>query len=188
MRANSLRESPSQTAGPYVHIGCVPNFCGIEGVYGADLGRHPLDDRARGEPLTIAGTCYDGVGAPLTDALIEIWQADADGNLPSDDAHFTGWARQAADLETGEWVFQTIRPGPTADGQAPHILIWIAARGINLALQTRMYFPDEDNTGDPVLALCQDRAATLIAMKTDDAAYRFEIHLQGPNETVFFDY
>lgn len=195
-----LKESPSQTAGPYVHIGCLPNFCGIEGVYDADLGAAMVTDETKGERITITGTVFDGTGTPLRDAMVEIWQADADGIYPGGrdprgpgDPAFTGWGRKAGDYTTGEWSFETIKPGavPFPDNrmQAPHITFWIVARGINVGLQTRMYFPDEDNSADPILTRIehQNRVPTLIAEKTGDGAYRFDIRLQGDGETVFFD-
>jgi protocatechuate 3,4-dioxygenase alpha subunit len=193
------KESPSQTAGPYVHIGCVPNFCGIGGVYPADLGAAMVNERTRGRRITVSGTVIDGTGTPLKDALVEIWQAGADGIYPADprgpgDPDFTGWARRAGDYATGEWSFETIKPGrvPFPDGrlQAPHILFWIVARGINIGLNTRLYFPDEpSNAEDPILTRLehQNRVPTLIARKTGEDAYRFDIRLQGEGETVFFD-
>lgn len=196
-----LKESPSQTAGPYVHIGLTPCFTGIEGVYEEDLGRIMINEKTRGERITVIGRVLDGTGTPLKDALIEIWQADSAGlyNSPAEtrgsaDPNFTGWGRSAGDMTTGEFVFQTIKPGrvPFKDGHlmAPHITFWIVARGINLGLHTRMYFADEEeaNADDPVLARIehQARLATLIAPRQNDA-YRFDIHLQGDRETVFFD-
>lgn len=198
---NDLKESPSQTAGPYVHIGCTPNFTGIE-MYGGDLGRSMKTGPVKGEEITIRGTVYDGTGTPLRDALIEIWQADADGlhNSPKEtrgqaDPNFTGWGRSPGDMETGEFVFETVKPGrvPTADGtlQAPHVTFWIVARGINIGLHTRMYFPDEEaaNAEDPVLSRIehQVRVPTLIAKAEGDGVYRFDIRLQGEGETIFFD-
>ena len=196
-----LKESPSQTAGPYVHIGLTPNFVGIGGVYGQDLGSTMVNDRTRGERVSLVVTVFDGAGAPLRDALVEIWQAAAEGFYASPaeargraDPDFTGWGRSAADIESGACTFRTIKPGrvPFPDGRmmAPHISLWIVARGINLGLHTRVYFPDEEeaNAADPILAKIEHRArvATLIARKDADA-YRFDVHLQGENETVFFD-
>ena len=195
-----LKESPSQTAGPYVHIGCVPNFCGIEGLWPADLGDEMVNDRTRGERITITGAVIDVTGSPARDVMIEIWQADADGVYVSGDPrgpgdpNFAGWGRRAGDYATGEWTFETIRPGrvPFPDGrlQAPHILFWVVARGINIGLQTRMYFPDEpSNAEDPVLTRLehQNRVPTLVAKRAGDAEFRFDIRLQGDGETVFFD-
>ena len=197
-----LKESPSQTAGPYVHIGCTPNFTGIHGVYETDLGSGPLyDDKTKGERIKIKGRVIDGSGTPLKDALIEIWQADADGfyNSPSEtrgkaDPNFLGWGRCPADMASGEYMFETIKPGrvPFGDGRlmAPHITFWIVARGINIGLHTRMYFADEEkaNAEDPVLARIEHkvRVPTLIAKREGDT-YTFDIMLQGENETVFFD-
>lgn len=196
-----LRETPSQTAGPYVHIGTVPNFLGIEGVYPEDLGARMVNEETRGERITLTGRVLDGVGVPLRDAIVEIWQADAEGLFPSPeerrgqaDPNFTGWGRAACDFDTGLFRFETIRPGrvPLPDGrlQAPHINLWIAARGINIALHTRMYFPDEEaaNAEDPLLArlMAEGRGETLIAEGIEDG-FHFEIRLQGHRETVFFD-
>ena len=195
-----LKESPSQTAGPYVHIGCTPNFCGIEGVFAEDLGSTMLNDQTKGERITVRGRVFDGTGTALKDAMIEIWQADAEGLYPSPqekrgqaDENFTGFGRCPVEQETGEFVFETIKPGtvPFNDGcpQASHITLWIVARGINIGLHTRLYFPDEDNSADPVLGRIElkKRVETLIAEKTGDVEYTFNIRLQGHNETVFFD-
>lgn len=197
-----LKESPSQTAGPYVHIGCTPNFVGIEGIFAQDLGSGPLyNDKTRGERITIRGHVYDGGGNTLKDGLVEIWQADTDGfyNSPSEtrgkaDPNFLGWGRCPGDMATGEFVFHTIKPGKVPfDGKhwmAPHITFWVVARGINIGLQTRMYFPDEEeaNAVDPVLARIElkTRIPTLIASRQGDD-YVFDIRLQGENETIFFD-
>ncbi len=196
-----LKESASQTAGPYVHIGLTPNFSGIEGVYGFDLGASMVSDKTKGERIKVRMRVIDGAGAPLKDALVEIWQADADGiyNSPSDlrgtaDPNFTGWGRLPTDMATGECVFETVKPGrvPFFDGRmmAPHITVWIVARGINIGLHTRMYFGDEAtaNAEDPVLARIEHKARvrTLIAPRQGDI-YAFDIHLQGEDETVFFD-
>jgi protocatechuate 3,4-dioxygenase alpha subunit len=198
---NRLKESASQTAGPYVHIGLTPNFAEIGGVYPDDLGTRMVNDKTKGERVTIVGRVLDGTGTPLRDALLEIWQADADGlyNSPSEirgqaDPNFTGWGRCPTDMTSGEFRFETIKPGrvPFKGGKlmAPHVTFWIVARGINIGLQTRMYFGDEQaaNDEDPVLARIEHRVRvpTLIAQREGDV-YRFDIHLQGDKETVFFD-
>ncbi|WP_037257178.1 protocatechuate 3,4-dioxygenase subunit alpha [Roseivivax halodurans] len=200
-RLDYLKESPSQTAGPYVHIGCVPNFCGISGVYPEDLGGVMRKPEARGEHITITGCVWDGTGTPLRDAMVEIWQADADGIYPGNeprgqaDPNFAGFGRNPGDQNTGEWTFETVKPGrvPMPDGrlQAPHVTFWIVARGINIGLHTRMYFADEEaaNAEDPILGRIehQNRVPTLLAEPQGQGAYRFDIRLQGENETVFFD-
>ncbi|SHG53024.1 protocatechuate 3,4-dioxygenase alpha subunit [Kaistia soli DSM 19436] len=200
-----LKESPSQTAGPYVHIGTNPNFIGIHGLYAADLGSETVPEAVRGERIVVTGRVFDGGGNILKDALIEIWQADADGLYPGRGEHrgaadpaFTGWARQPVDGVTGDFRFETIKPGsaPYFDGRpmAPHITFWIVARGINIGLHTRLYFGDEEeaNATDPVLTRIEHRGRvpTLIAARSDDSGqptYTFDIHLQGDKETVFFD-
>lgn len=198
-RLDYLKETPSQTAGPYVHIGLVPNRLGNAGIYPQDLGESPIRDGAVGEVVTITGTVRDGAGMILRDALIESWQADAAGIYPGNDPrgaadpNVIGWARITADFDSGEWRLTTVKPGrvPFPDGRmmAPHIALWIVARGINLGLQTRIYFQDEDNEHCPVLARIEqrERVQTLIAQRTAPGQYRFDIVLQGDNETVFFD-
>ncbi|MGJ4860331.1 protocatechuate 3,4-dioxygenase subunit alpha [Labrys sp. KB_33_2] len=196
-----LKESPSQTAGPYVHIGLTPNFAGIAGVYDRDLGDVMVNAATKGERIGVRVRVLDGLGTPLKDALVEIWQADSAGlyNSPSErrgkaDPNFAGWGRKATDMTTGECLFETVKPGrvPFKDGRlmAPHLTLWIVARGINLGLQTRMYFADEAeaNAEDPVLARIEHRhrVATLVAAREGDP-YVFDIHLQGEQETVFFD-
>lgn len=197
----SLKESPSQTAGPYVHIGMTPNFCDLPGVYAADMGSTMINGDVEGERITLAIRLIDGAGVPLSDGLVEIWQADASGSFvgpvaPGSNSApaFTGWGRQAAGAD-GLAVFETIKPGRVAgpDGKpmAPHVSLWIVARGINIGLQTRLYFEDEaeTNEGDFVLNKIMDkrRRQTLIAHKEAGARYHLDIHLQGEKETVFFD-
>ncbi len=191
-----LVETPSQTAGPYVHIGCIPTFAGVEGVYPEDLGLSPFEDGAKGEVITIVGSIYDGTGWAMRDAMFESWQADAAGVYPGQDGadpKVSGFCRFAADKDTGEYTLRTIKPGSVKgrNGQvfAPHISIWIVARGINIGLNTRIYFDDEDNSADPLLARIEQRPRvdTLVAKKTDDGTYRFDIRLQGEGETVFLD-
>jgi len=198
-RPDYLKQTPSQTAGPYLHIGCTPRAAGLDWPH-ADLGAIMISDETRGERISVTGCVHDGMEAPLRDALIEIWQADAQGIHPgrgdprgNGDPFFTGFGRCAADPQTGEFRFETIRPGavsgPGGTLMAPHVSLWIVARGINLGLHTRMYFPQDDLSGDPVLARIEHRAriTTLIAQEVAPGAYRFEVFLQGPRETVFFD-
>ncbi|WP_292294345.1 protocatechuate 3,4-dioxygenase subunit alpha [Marivita sp.] len=191
-----LVETPSQTAGPYVHIGCIPTFAGVEGVYPEDLGLSPIEDGAKGEVITIVGSIYDGTGWAMRDAMLESWQADAAGVYPGQDGadpRVSGFCRFAADKDSGEFTLRTVKPGAVKgrNGQvfAPHISIWIVARGINIGLSTRIYFEDEDNSADPLLARIEQRPRvdTLLARKTGEGSYRFDIRLQGEGETVFLD-
>ena len=187
----TYRETASQTAGPYVHIGCIPTFAGLGQVYPEDLGLRAIEAGAEGRHITITGSIYDGAGWAFRDAMFESWQCDAAGKFPGQpnaDPAVNGFCRFAADKDTGEFTLRTVKPGPSG-GQAPHIALWIVARGINIGLSTRIYFEDEDNTSDPLLARIEQRprVQTLIARKTGEDTYRFDIHLQGPQETVFLD-
>jgi protocatechuate 3,4-dioxygenase, alpha subunit len=181
-----LKETPSQTAGPYVHIGLAPAAAGFD-IYERELGFDPVPEDMPGERITVTGRVIDGMGAPVKDVLIEVWQADAEGRYADGAEGFRGWFRVVPDFETGVFTLNTIRPG--ANGrQAPHLSLWLVARGINVGLQTRMYFPDADNAADPVLNLIEQphRRATLIA-SGEKGSYNFDIHLQGEKETVFLD-
>ncbi len=198
-----LRETASQTAGPYVHIGLAPGAAGFD-IYRRELGWDIAGPNAAGERIRVEGLVIDGMGAPVKDVMIEVWQANAAGHYahpqgggPVEDG-FRGWGRVITDFDTGEWGFDTIKPGPTrgrsVGTQAPHLNLWIVARGINVGLNTRMYFGDETaaNGADPVLNLIEweNRRATLIAPRTvrdGTPVYRFVITLQGAGETVFFD-
>ncbi|MBO9398651.1 protocatechuate 3,4-dioxygenase subunit alpha [Shimia sp. R9_2] len=196
-----LQETPSQTAGPYVHIGFAPRATGIE-IYNKDLGFDIAGPNAEGERIRVEGHIKDGIGAKVKDALIEVWQANSKGNYAGSDSAveegFRGWGRAVTDFETGLWRFETIKPGqtPAPNGrvQAPHINLWIVARGINLGLNTRLYFDDEEpaNAADPTLNLIEqeERRASLLAtriIQSDAVVYNFDITLQGEGETVFFD-
>ncbi len=198
-----LQETASQTAGPYVHIGLAPGAAGFD-IYRQELGWDIAGPNAKGDRIRVEGLVIDGMGSPVKDVLLECWQANAAGHYahpegggPVEDG-FRGWGRVITDFATGEWAFDTVKPGPTpARGgglQAPHLNLWIVARGINLGLNTRMYFADEAdaNAADPVLNLIEweNRRATLIAQPTQrdgQTVYRFDIRLQGEAETVFFD-
>ncbi len=195
-KLDTLIETPSQTAGPYVHIGCIPTFAGVEGIYPEDLGKRAIEEGAKGEIITITGSVYDGTGWALRDAMMESWQADAAGKYPGQpgaDPKVNGFCRFAADGQSGEFTLRTVKPGkvPMRGGgfQAPHIAVWTVARGINIGLLTRIYFEDEDNEGDPLLSRIEQRprVETLIAKKTGEGQYRFDIRLQGEGETVFLD-
>ena len=203
------RETASQTAGPYVHIGLAPEAAGFH-IFENNFGAVLVSPETKGERVRIEGRVFDGIGTVLKDVLIEIWQANAEGRYahPADrqhgkhiDPHFRGWGRACTDFESGVYAFETVKPGPVEgrNGRvmAPHINVWIVARGINIGLNTRLYFSDEAeaNAKDPVINLIEweARRKTLIAERLDAEArngatvYRFDIRLQGENETVFFD-
>ena len=201
-----MRETASQTAGPYVHIGLAPHQTGLN-VFANNFGNVLTDAQPLGQRIRIEGRVFDGIGTVLKDVLIESWQANAQGKYahPADqqpgktiDPNFRGWGRCGTDFDSGLYSFSTIKPGlVTGRGGrfvAPHINLWIVARGINMGLNTRLYFSDEAqaNAKDAVLNLIEweARRTTLVAQRHDiDGAvvYRFDIRLQGENETVFFD-
>ena len=192
-------QTPSQTIGPFFAY-ALP----YEG--GAELipGHNPL-------AIRLHGTALDGAGEPIPDALIEIWQADERGVIPTalgamarDGYTFSGFGRDATTL-AGDFNFTTVKPGPI-DGKAPYVLVTIFARGLTHHLTTRAYFDDEAelNGADVVLgSIAADRRATLIAVSDAPGSYRFDLRLQGAGpdgaaldgnapvaaaETVFFDF
>lgn len=199
--------TPSQTVGPYFAYGLAPhsrcnwqpsaNYDAKETV-GADL----VTPDATGTRIRIEGRVLDGDGKPINDAMLEIWQADAQGRYahPRDsrartNALFKGFGRSATDKDGG-YSFDSIKPGVVAgpDGkpQAPHIVFCVYSRGMLRQVYTRLYFADEaGNDADPILTLVPaDRRGTLIAHKETRGelpVYRFDIRVQGENETVFFD-
>ncbi|MDQ2696379.1 MAG: protocatechuate 3,4-dioxygenase subunit alpha [Pseudomonadota bacterium] len=206
MTSETLKETASQTAGPYLHIGMMPAAAGITEHRKNQPGNVLARDGARGERIRIEGIVYDGAGQPVRDAQIEIWQANADGKYhhPADtqdkpeDPSFTGFGRAVSDFKTGLWWFETVKPGQVPGRHnhvmAPHVNVMIFARGINIALHTRLYFEDEAqaNAADPVIRLIElaPRRETLLARRQErdgKVVYRFDIYLQGERETVFFD-
>ena len=187
-------QTPSQTVGPYFTLRLYRE--GEEILVPPD---YP------GEHIVIEGKVLDGDRNHIEDALLEIWQANPAGryrhpddtrDLPLDDG-FTGFGRAVSDFETGEYRFETVKPGPVPDAegafQAPHISLIVQGRGMLNPVFTRIYFSDETeaNASDPVLArVPQDRRHTLIAQRDETPGgivYRLDIHMQGPDETVFFD-
>ncbi|HJQ58096.1 MAG TPA: protocatechuate 3,4-dioxygenase subunit alpha [Vineibacter sp.] len=187
-----LTPTPSQTVGPYYSIG-------FNWLATTDLAK----DATQGERIVVSGRLTDGDGAPIPDAVLEVWQADANGRYahaedkqdrPRDQG-FKGYGRIGTDND-GRFRFTTVKPGavpgPGNSLQAPHILVALFMRGVLRHLYTRIYFSDEAtaNAGDPVLGLIDEpaRRATLIAQRASGATeYRWDIAMQGANETVFFD-
>jgi protocatechuate 3,4-dioxygenase, alpha subunit len=182
-----MKQSASQTVGPFFRIGLM---------YGR-AQNNLLDEQTAGERITLTGVVYDGDGQPIPDALIEIWQPDAKGifNHPLDplhtqaDPHFRGFGR-AENRNAGRYEFKTIKPGGR-DRMPTHINVHVFARGMLIHAMTRIYFSDEPaNTDDPVLRSIEpERRHTLIATREESEGppvYRFDIHMQGEDETVFF--
>jgi protocatechuate 3,4-dioxygenase, alpha subunit len=199
--------TPSQTVGPFFAYGLAPKGrCQWDpnGSYAwkETVGDNLITPDAAGTKIRIEGRITDGDGKPIDDAMIEIWQADAQGRYanargerPRPNAKFTGFGRSATD-KGGIFSFDTIKPGavpgPNGKPQAPHIVVCIFSRGMLRQVYTRLYFSDEPaNAGDAILNLVPaERRGTLIAHKQPGGAvplYRFDIRVQGDNETVFFD-
>jgi len=187
-----LIPTPSQTVGPFFHLGCTESHA-VSCLAGPD---------AKGERVLLLCRVFDGEGVPVPDAMIEIWQADSEGryNHPADeraascDPNCKGHGRMATDKD-GCCTFDTIKPGqvPADDGtlQAPHLNVSVFARGVLKRMATRIYFgSDPANHSCPVLALVPEaRRGTLISRPAPQSPgnWQFDIHLGGPNETVFFD-
>jgi protocatechuate 3,4-dioxygenase, alpha subunit len=183
--------TPSQTIGPFFH----------DALLGEDRSELVPPDHPRA--VRIAGTVYDGAGEPVPDAMVEIWQANESGRYtdPTDDredqAHdpetFSGFGRSGTDAD-GRFSFVTVKPGPVPgpDGslQAPHVMVSVFARGLLKRLVTCIYFPDESesNARDPVLSSIEEPEfrKTLVA-HDEGGALRFDVHLQGDNQTAFFE-
>jgi protocatechuate 3,4-dioxygenase, alpha subunit len=183
-----LGTTPSQTVGPYLAI-VLPWPDG-----------HVVADASAGTPVTIVGRLSDGAGEPVPDGLIEVWQADPDGRFDHPDdprgavrrTGFRGFGRCPTDADGG-FRFETVRPGALPDGaggtEAPHLDVSVFARGMLHLLVTRLYFPDEPaNAADPVLrSLPAEDRRLLVAAPAAAGSIRFDIRLQGPDETPFFE-
>ncbi|RPH46110.1 MAG: protocatechuate 3,4-dioxygenase subunit alpha [Burkholderiales bacterium] len=190
-------QTPSQTVGPFFAYGLVPTQYGypFRSLFGGVLA----EARTPGLPIVLTGRVLDANGAPIGDALIEIQHADARGRHPRsraevEESGFRGFGRVGTGtLPDGGYAFRTIKPGATPDGQAPHIDVIVSMRGLLSHAFTRVYFDDEAaaNAADPVLAsVPAERRGTLLARRSDlpgGTVYRFDIRMQGEDETVFFD-
>jgi len=185
MNPTKLIPTPGQTVGP---------FYGYALPYAKD--RELLAPGSPGS-IRLHGTVYDGAGHPIPDAILEIWQADADGNVPQrsgslvrDGYTFTGFGRTAVG-NTGTFTFTTVNPGPTEAGAAPFIAVAVFARGLMNRLFTRVYLPEDEDAlaQDRLLtSLEPDRRRTLIARRDPDGGLSWDIRLQGDGETVFLDF
>jgi protocatechuate 3,4-dioxygenase, alpha subunit len=195
------KQTPSQTVGPFFAYGLTPEQ--YDYAY-RSIGTGVIaKETTEGERIRIVGRVLDGEGRPVPDAMVEVWQANADGryNHPADgrrdnrlDPDFKGFGRCGTGTRADAcFVFETVKPGPVGDGQAPHLNVIVMARGMTSHAFTRIYFSDESeaNASDRVLAQVEpERRGTLIAERHEAAAgtvYRLDIRLQGEGETVFFD-
>ena len=194
----SLKQTPSQTVGPFFAYGLTPEQYGYP--FQNTVQSTLVEPTTDGEHIRIEGRVFDGEGNPIPDAIIEIWQADSQGRYahPDDprgsgaDIHGFGRMGTGTDPEN-RYFFDTIKPGPVDGDQAPHVNIIVLMRGMLVHTFTRIYFSDEAeaNGKDPVLqTVPEDRRGTLIAEREETpggVVYRFDIHMQGDEETVFLD-
>lgn len=180
-----LVPTPGQTIGPFYGY-ALPFEKGGE-----------LVNQAHPAAVRLHGVVYDGNGEVIPDSMLEIWQADEngtvvsrDGSLVRDGYTFTGFGRVPVD-NVGHYTFTTVNPGPTEEGKAPFIMLTVFARGLLNRLFTRIYLPEDTEAlaNDPLLtSLPKDRRKTLIATREADGSLRFDIRLQGEDETVFLSY
>ena len=183
-----LDETPFQTAGPFLHIGCMPNSIKINKIYQNDLGKFPFKNKQENELITIEGSVFDGNGVALDDVMIETWQCDEKGQFNEDN----GFARFIPDKFTKKFTLKTVKPGSykSFDGKthSPHVSLSISARGLNMTLNTRVYFEDDELKNDPLLSIIRLKSSdSLIAKKIKKNCYLFNIFLQGDKETIFLD-
>lgn len=192
-------QTPSQTVGPFFAYGLTPEQ--FRYPFRGTASNVLVNAATDGAHIRLEGYVFDGNGEPVPDAMIEIWQANAHGryNHPDDDRQdnlldpdFKGFGRVGTDDE-GRYSFETVKPGAIGDGHAPHINVILFMRGMLSHAFTRIYFSDEpaENDLDAVLSAVEPaRRSTLIARYDEQpggAVYRFDIHMQGKDETVFFD-
>ncbi len=191
----SAGPTPSQTVGPFFAYGLTPGAYGypFREIHTSDLAGPDVS----GERISVEGQVFDGGDVPVHDAMVEILQADSSGQYvaaPRNDG-FTGYGRFGTGgrgpAEAGgdtRFVFRTVRPGATQAGAAPFLTLVLVMRGLLNHCVTRIYFPEDDLEGDPVLAqVPAGRRETLVAQALSPGCYRFDIHMQGERETVFFD-
>ena len=185
-----LDETPFQTAGPFLHIGCMPNKIKINNLYKNDLGEVPFKNKNEIEMITIEGSVFDGNGITLDDVMLETWQCDENSQFFEDN----GFARFIPDKLTKKFKLFTVKPGQVKNldskNQSPHICLSIASRGLNMTLNTRIYFEGDDLINDPILSMIKNNKGnidSLVAKKIKKNVYVFDVFLQGDKETVFFD-
>jgi protocatechuate 3,4-dioxygenase alpha subunit len=194
----SLKQTPSQTVGPYFAYGLTAVQYGYP--HTSIASSEVADRLVPGEHIEIVGQVFDGAGALIPDAMIEIWQADSEGRYahPADprgsNQLFRGFGRcGTGTLPESRFQFRTIKPGSVDGKQAPHVNVIVFMRGMLTHAYTRLYFADEaeSNSRDPVLnSVPSERRQTLLATREATPGmpvYRFDIHMQGDAETVFFD-
>ena len=196
--SGKLGQTPSQTVGPYFAYALTPEQYGYD--FKSIASGVIATSEIEGEHIRILGRVFDGAGNPVSDAMVELWQADASGRYPhpavnrGSNMAFSGFGRFGTGTDAEHrFVFQTVKPGRVDASQAPHVNVILTMRGMLLHAFTRIYFADEvgANATDPVLqSVPAERRPTLLAERVttpSGIAYRFDFHMQGERETVFFD-
>ncbi len=196
-QVGNFGQTPSQTVGPYFAYGLTPQQYGYD--FGQMFNGTLAGPQAAGEHIVIVGHVFDGDGQPVPDAIVEISHADSNGRFPCDvsstaERHFVGFGRMGTGTRPNKtFAFDTVKPGPETPGRAPCVHVVVMMRGLLMHVFTRMYFSDEAsaNAADPLLSSIDPRRqASLIAVRqpnTHIPTYTFNIHMQGPDETVFLD-
>ena len=185
----NLDETPFQTAGPFLHIGCMPNAIKINRIYQNDLGEIPFMNKKDADLITIEGSVFDGNGVALDDVMIETWQCDDHGVFRK----HKGFTRVITNFNTGDFNIKTVKPGyfknKIGTKYTPHIIFWIVARGMNRPLITKMYFHLKELKKEEIFQELKDkdRISTLLPKRHDGNNYEFNIHIQGKKETIFFE-
>ena len=181
-------DTPSQTAGPFLHIGCTPDLIDIN-LFKENIGNFPFENKPLENIIKINGKIFDGNNEPIKDAMIETWQCDEHGIFHTQ----KGFIRVITNFNTGDYTIRTVKPGRFEDKTGlvhmPHVLFWIFAKGMNRPLVTKMYFKLDELKKDEIFKKLEieDRISTLIPRTQSENNYEFNIYIQGKKETIFFE-
>ena len=181
-------DTPSQTAGPFLHIGCTPDLIDIN-LFKENIGNFPFENKPLENIIKINGKIFDGNNEPIKDAMIETWQCDEYGIFHTQ----KGFIRVITNFNTGDYTIRTVKPGRFEDKTGlvhmPHVLFWIFAKGMNRPLVTKMYFKLDELKKDEIFKKLEieDRISTLIPRTLSENNYEFNIYIQGKKETIFFE-
>ena len=181
-------DTPSQTAGPFLHIGCTPDLIDIN-LFKENIGNFPFENKPLENIIKINGKIFDGNNEPIKDAMIETWQCDEYGIFHTQ----KGFIRVITNFTTGDYTIRTVKPGRFEDKTGlvhmPHVLFWIFAKGMNRPLVTKMYFKLDELKKDEIFKKLEieDRISTLIPRTLSENNYEFNIYIQGKKETIFFE-
>lgn len=188
LNRNKFLDTPSQTAGPFLHIGCTPDLIDIN-IFQENLNKFSFEKKPLKNFIKIHGKIFDGNDEPIKDAMIETWQCDEHGIFHK----HKGFTRVITNFNTGKFTIKTVKPGYFKNKNcikySPHIIFWIVARGMNRPLITKMYFHPQELKKDEIYEKLEDkdRISTLLPKTHNGNNYEFNIHIQGKKETIFFE-